>query len=546
MIGRARPAFASLAAAVAVVAGCQFPPTRQVARPNVLVVIVDSLRSDRLALWNREAAAATPHLDRLAASGVVFTNAWAVTPWTAPSVVSVFTGLYPPSHGVVHRDDTTAPGLPTLATLLAAEGYRLGNFSFFSHLSYFANLGFPAPDSRLGHRHATAMFRDWAPGGSPFVAWVHLIEPHLPYGASGYSARAVGVPGSSGLERCQLAADVPVGSVSFADGDREVLSRLYDRDLEAMDAALGELLATLADAGLTDSTLVVVVADHGEELLDRGWVGHASTSLEAKLIPEILRIPLLLAGPSVPRGVVSDALVQQVDVLPTLLSLADVTSPDTLDGRPIRFSRNRADAGRRRVFFDSTTGGNLTPLERRDERWQGVSDGACLLTVHTHPGGSDHLSEALTGAACTPRTVARLERDLAEWQEDQVRQRLTLLGDRTTVDRPPASDVATFAEDLPTGEPAAGATLTWAATGGTIRLVWPATGSTCWVEYDVGEGLTRAEGAFPTTGDGAAFGPFPQGFWNDLAGHNPYRYRLLCPELGRRSPWVEFRLAPSP
>ncbi len=85
---------------------------------NLLILSVDSLRADRLRLWNTQDGVATPNLEALARRGTTLRNAWSTSPWTAPSMVSVFTGLFPPSHGVIYRDDTTPLGLDTLPGML--------------------------------------------------------------------------------------------------------------------------------------------------------------------------------------------------------------------------------------------------------------------------------------------------------------------------------------------------------------------------------------------------------------------------------------------
>ncbi len=188
MTARARAASLFLAAALA---GCAAEPAREL---SVVLVSPDSLRADRLRPWNPEADAATPRLDALAARGTVYANAWSASPWTAPSMVSVMTGLYPPSHGVVYRDDTTSATLPTLPRLLEEAGYEIGNFSFFSQISYFRNLGLGPAEKGLSHARVAGSFRRWLGGLEPdtkFFAWVHLLETHLPYGASGYRATKI-------------------------------------------------------------------------------------------------------------------------------------------------------------------------------------------------------------------------------------------------------------------------------------------------------------------------------------------------------------------
>jgi len=523
----------------------------------LLVISVDSLRVDRLALWNPQTGVDTPHLNTLAARGSLYVNAWATSPWTAPSMVSVFTGLYPPSHGVFARDDTTPPGLPTLAGLLAERGYRRGNFSFFSTISYFRNLELGEPQKGLGHTQISEAFGRWLADGEPaepFFAWLHLLEPHLPYGATGYRATEVQVPGSSGLEEAQLRAAVPVGTVEFEDGDRERLRALYDRDLAAMDEALGRVLDALDREGRRDSTLIVFVADHGEELLDHGWIGHASTARQAKLVPEILRVPLVLAGPGVPEGKVYGELVQPVDVLPTVGHLLDLPIPQVLDGVRLPgfgpswwpFRDHRAHA-----FFDSSAGGNLTSRERRDERIQGVTDGDCLLAEHRVPGRpvQIHLTVTTSGTpsdsasndVCGESERRRLAGALDLWRRRQASQRLAVLGGTTGGSAPPR-DADAFTESIEVRAPRDGGQVLWETHQGQLILEWSGRGAGYWVEYHAGAGARAVSGEFTVETARLTFGPFPQGFWNDLAGYSPFRFRVLDADHGERSPWVDFEV----
>jgi membrane-anchored protein YejM (alkaline phosphatase superfamily) len=287
-------------------------------RPNVLLITADSLRADRV---DYSPSGRTPALARLAARGARFPRTYTVTPWTAPALVSIFSGLYPPTHGVVNRDDTTPKTLPTLPRLLGQNGYALVSYGFFTEVSYYRNLGLPKPPIDGAEVVGAGVLASWLrsrPAG-PFFAWIHLTEPHLPYGASGYEAATANVRGSTGLERSQISATVPLGmGFTFQEGDREKLLALYDADVVRMDAALGSVLDALSTSGLAEETLVVFTADHAEELLEHGFVGHASTSGEATLTREVLEIPLVLAGPGVPAGLVSEALAQNVDVAPTV------------------------------------------------------------------------------------------------------------------------------------------------------------------------------------------------------------------------------------
>ncbi len=514
---------------------------------NLLLVSADSLRSDRLALYATDGVP-VPALEDLASRGVVYRNAFAVTPWTAPSMVSVFTGLYPPSHGVQVRDDTTPVTLPTLPRMAEAAGLRVGNFSFFSGISYFRNLGFPPPPEGLAHGREPEVFARWLDEEPErgFFAWIHLLEPHLPYGASGYRAKDLQIEGSSGLEASQLGATVPVGTAEFEAGDRAKLLELYDQDVARFDARLAELVDVLAARELLDSTLIVVVADHGEELLEDGWVGHASTAAEAKLLGEIVRIPLVVSGPGVrDQGGESGALVQQVDVLAAVASAFGWPTPDVLDGRGLPgVGRPRILGGpspRAHVFFDSSVGGNLTADDRRLDRLQGVSDGRCLFSVASSPGGAA-VGEMLQlgDAPCSgPDPWADL---LAEWQQDQAAQRLEVLRLGAEEPPPPDAEIDGYALTAEVIGPAVSAALDWREQGGLIALRWQEE-APVWVQYDVGEGLLAVKGAFRVDQPrGISFGPFPEGFWNDLAGYSPFRFRILDEVARTRSEWRSFTL----
>ncbi len=520
--------------------GCAAEPEAPV---SVLLVSPDSLRVDRLRPWNSQAEAPVPNLQRLAARGTRYANAWASSPWTAPSMVSVMTGLYPTSHGVAYRDDTTPSSLPTLPRLLAAQGYEIGNFSFFSQISYFRHLGLG--DAEPGLRHATVAdsFGRWLgelPRDRPFFAWVHLLETHLPYGATGYRAQQASVPGSTGLVEAQVNAVVPIGSVDFDSGDRRRLIELYDRDVVKMDQAVGRLLDALEEHQRQGDTLILFVADHGEELLDHGWIGHASTSIEAKLVPEILRVPLILAGPGVPAGTTRVDLVQQVDVLPTALRLLGLPALAFSDGVPLPgifsgWQRWLWRGSRELAFFDSSPGGNLTPQERRGERLQGAYDGRCLLTYHLSPGAVRPPDDSCD-------TGGRLHAAYEQWQRAQAEQRLAILARHGEGSAPPSTEIDGYSQAIEVLEPRAGDRLSWRSQGGQVVFEWTGSGSSYWIEYLLGEAPRQIRGSFQVAQQRIVFGPVPQGFWNDIATYSPSRIRIADSENRQRSSWIEFEV----
>jgi choline-sulfatase len=277
--------------------------------PNLILITMDTTRADHLGAWG-DAQAHTPNLDALAARGTRFARCDTAAPITLPSHASILTGLFPPRHGV--RDNGTfvlAPKVETLAERLAAHGYDTAAVVSAVVLARRQGLdqGFRVYDDDLGAGYsqgtlvsertaeettATAL-RVMAGLRAPFFLWVHYYDPHEEYRPP----------------------------TRFADAARGP-HRLYDGEISYMDDQIGALLKRLP-AG----TDVLAVGDHGEMLGEHGEATHGLLLNRAAR-----RVPLLLAGPDIPAGKVSDCLVRTVDVTPTLLALAGVPAPG-LDGR---------------------------------------------------------------------------------------------------------------------------------------------------------------------------------------------------------------------
>lgn len=315
------------------------------ARPNLVLVTVDTLRADRLGAYG--ATTATPNLDALAQGGVVFESVTAPLPETRPSHASLFTSRYPQDHGVVSNALTLADEALTLTEVLAEAGYRTAGFAGCSLLyagsgaeQGFGVLGQGAPDE---HQRPAATVVDEAvawlgslDGEAPFFLWVHLFDPHMPYAPPQTEAA---------LDWRQIFA-----AAERHDGDlpARVLRRglaLYDAEVEAVDRELGRLFAAVERAAPPDETVVTVTADHGECFGGGVWFDHSPCLGEGAL-----HVPLLLRGPGrLPAGERRDDLASLLDVAPTLLDLAGVPAPDAFAGRSLL----AADAGAEEplVFF---------------------------------------------------------------------------------------------------------------------------------------------------------------------------------------------------
>ncbi|MGE0453346.1 MAG: sulfatase-like hydrolase/transferase [Vicinamibacteria bacterium] len=280
-------------------------------RPSLLLVTIDTLRADRVGAYGGPQGL-TPALDELARSGVVFDEALAAVPLTLPSHSTILSGLEPVRHGVYDNGTYVFPASrETLATRLAAEGYRTGAFvaAYVLDRRFGLARGFSLYDDRIARRsegmnlleserrcpEVVAAARPWIERqAGPFFAWVHLYDPHAPYDPpAAFAARAPRAP--------------------------------YDGEVAAADACTGELIAA-ARAKAGEALVVAVMSDHGEGLGDHGEATHGLFVYQSTL-----RIPLLLSGPDLPAGA-RRGLARSVDVMPTLLGRLGVAAPAGLDG----------------------------------------------------------------------------------------------------------------------------------------------------------------------------------------------------------------------
>ncbi|MEM7305651.1 MAG: sulfatase-like hydrolase/transferase [Planctomycetota bacterium] len=278
------------------------------ARTNVLVVSIDTLRRDAVG-FHGCAPSPSPNLDAFAAEGVVFDDAYTVSPVTLPAHTSLLTGLYPVSHGVRDNGANRVPvSAEPLAELLTARGYRCraAVAAFVLNEGFGLDQGFEvysAPRRGGGKielavadlradlmvNRAIEDLDELAQDEAPFLYWLHLYDPHAPYSAPGSTA--------------------------------EDMRTQYEDEVRFADAELGRLFAHLRERGLWDDLTVVVTSDHGEGLEDGHEKSHGYF-----IFDQTMRIPLVLKSPGLAPATVGGA-VSLIDVVPTLLELLDVAAP---------------------------------------------------------------------------------------------------------------------------------------------------------------------------------------------------------------------------
>ncbi|MFT7578918.1 MAG: hypothetical protein ACI9MR_000580 [Myxococcota bacterium] len=383
-------AVVALVSVVLVVVTAQGPPTihasRDKRRPNVLIVAVDSLRSDVVD------PALTPHISEVAADGVSFPNTYTVLPRTLPAWVSILTGRYPHHHGIRHMfPRPPKDGLPlatdTLAQRLAATGYRTAVVSDFAgDVFKRGDLGFDtvdAPDFTLAssvalgglklHVHllpylvdvfgaSTPELAAFERFGDPFVVsdraldWLGAMptEPDQPFFltvfySAGHFPFASPAPwfekhvdpafrGRSRFHKATYGRIAPNADPAAQAAEHAHIRGLYRGAIGASDAAIGQLLSVLQDQGLLDNTLLVITADHGETVYEHDLgVGHGDHlyGSEALRVPLILRWPGLQSG-GAPGASTSDAPASLLDIAPTLSAELGLPPLENVDGVDLR------------------------------------------------------------------------------------------------------------------------------------------------------------------------------------------------------------------
>lgn len=311
------------------------------ARPSVLWVTLDTTRPDHLGCYGH-ARPTSPHVDRLAARGVRFANAWSSAPETGPSLATVLTSRRAPVTGVRGNAERLDASLATMATVAKAAGLRTGAFVSTVLLRRDAcafERGFDVYDDAMtdpcfGHENAQRIASRtidravaWlATSDAPSFCWVHLYDPHGPYEppepTPDLDATRATVA-SSALRPESIPRYQRVGTSLDA---AEYLDR-YDREIAVADRHLGRLLAAVDPA----RTLVVLHADHGEAFGEDGaWFSHGSLLHDAAL-----RVPWIVAGPGVPAGRVVGGDVRLLDVAPTVLALAGLPALPSAEGNDL-------------------------------------------------------------------------------------------------------------------------------------------------------------------------------------------------------------------
>lgn len=330
----------------------------ELARPNIVLVSIDSLRHDHLGCYGygRETS---PRIDTLAEQGARFECAVSTSSWTLPAHAALFTGMFDSTHGLVDNGLRLAPEHKTLAEELKARGYHTAGFFGGPYLHPVFGLGdgfdvyqscmttiaddlgddalrneSRAPEGKshddvTGPRTLSEVAK-WAearPKDQRFFLFVHLWDVHYDFIPPPEYARMFDSDYTGAITGVDFLSN-PAVALDMAPRDLQHLLALYDAEIRFTDDNLGKLLDDLDARGMLDDTLVVVTADHGEEFFEHRNKGHQKT-----LYDEVVRIPLVASWPGhIAPGTVIPDQVRIIDVMPTLLEAAGSRKQRPMEG----------------------------------------------------------------------------------------------------------------------------------------------------------------------------------------------------------------------
>jgi len=333
---------------------------------SILLITIDSLRADHLGIYGYYKDV-SPNLDKIAKKGIIFRNAISNAPYTKASFPAILTGTHPYSYGGYH----TIKGRPNLATLLNKHGYftfAIPNIPILSSRFGYSE-GFdvfiePIVSKNIDPKHKIekkiakhkslltvvqktyrtfklfsrdvpytrgeninemiAEILDNVPENKPFFGWVHYMDVHYPYKPPrNFLDESISIVRMNKLWYKLL--DVIYKGKSIAENELADLIALYDGEIRYVDYVIGSLVDYLKSSELWESTIIIITADHGEEFMEHGTIGHVGKMHYTHIYDELLKVPLIISGGASPyKGIEVNSYVDSVCIPPTLLEILDI------------------------------------------------------------------------------------------------------------------------------------------------------------------------------------------------------------------------------
>jgi arylsulfatase len=347
--------------------------------PHVVLIVVDTLAAKHLTTYGlREGVgqailpqkiqnqrensdfAFTPNLEQLADQSVVFEKSYSTAPWTKPSIASIFTSRYPRSHSVTRLQNKLPADQFTLAERFHKEGYytagvishtlvRKGN----GYEQGFENYRLVPVDHNVHYEITSHYVSDYGledlrrakEQGKRAFLFLHYFDPHFNYMQHAEFDKSSWYTGklTPGMGFRDLRAKIP----EMDDADRDFLIDLYHEEISYTDKHIGRILAALRADPYFENTIIVFTADHGEEFLEHGALGHTRTMYD-----ELIHVPLFISWPGNLTPTQVPEFVSGVDVAPTILALAGYSTAGLLSGKALFDNKKEPAVVERPIFAE--------------------------------------------------------------------------------------------------------------------------------------------------------------------------------------------------
>lgn len=309
---------------------------------RIYVWMIDTLRADKVRVYNPKTRVATPNIDAFAADATRFE--WAQVPgtWSLPSHASILTGVYPNVHKATAHEAKLSKAVPFVAEDMKKAGYRTAIFSSNGYVS-----------GKWGFERGWDMYRNFIreslPNGAdylwktgkpwmlnnlkaPTFVYLATVDPHVVYNPKKeflekYWPKPYKGPIKAAISGVQMGY-IKSGKLKINDNDKAYIEALHDAEITQSDASFKVFIDDLKAAGIYDTTAIIVVSDHGDEFYEHGSLGHGHSVYQ-----ELVRIPLIIRAPGLfPKGKVVQADVEAMDLYPTMLEMAGIKPPASTAG----------------------------------------------------------------------------------------------------------------------------------------------------------------------------------------------------------------------
>lgn len=405
---------------------------------KVILTCLDTLRADRLSYLGYRPGL-TPNLDRIAGEGALFGQAFTADIPTQPSHTAIFSGRYGIRTGIVSHfwpHAVLSPSEPWLPAVLEGSGYRTAAVDNLVNMKDWFIRGWehylkPRGRTRADGAEVNELAIPWLERhrDEDFLLFLHYWDAHIPYlPPEPFKSRWAAPPTEASAEVAEVLARSPTHALFKARhydllgpiGSLDQISSLYDAEIAYLDHLLGELVAALERLGIYDDTLLVVFADHGENMYEHdAWWDHAG------LYDAVVHVPLIVRHPPSIRPSRHDAMVQLIDVAPTVYEAAGVSPPPGLDGRSLwPLLRGESGEHRREVFLSECTWEAKRALRTPEWKYITCYDPGLygrrepeLYDLRADPAETDNL------AASRPELVRQLHARIDRWLQDGLQGR---------------------------------------------------------------------------------------------------------------------------